>query len=58
MTYPMRKIAITPDGTFLTVGTIVYDVYIYKHNGIQYNLFQTITYTDQGSKFPSITDDH
>ena len=51
--------AMTPDRSFLVLGTDGYHVYVYKHNGIQFNLPpQIINYPSSSSKFVSITNDH
>ena len=49
----------TPDRSFLVLGTYGYHVYVYKHNGIQYDHSpQIINYPTYHYKFVSITNDH
>ena len=54
----VRSIALTQDHSFLAVGTAEYYVYVYKHNGTQFNQIQRFTYSAYGAKFVSLTDDH
>ena len=54
----VRSIALTQDHSFLVVGTSGYYVYVYKHNGTQFNHLQNFTYSTGSWKFVSITDDH
>ena len=48
----------TQDHLFLVMGTDGYDVYVYKHNGTQFNHFQNFTYSHDSYNWVSITDDH
>ena len=50
--------AITPDHTFMVAGEQGYYVYVYKHNGTQFNSLQNFTYSSNYIKLVSITDDH
>ena len=59
-TYQIRSIDITQDHIYLAVGANGYDVYIYKHNGSQFNLLQTINFNTQSYNYNYvyISNDH
>ena len=49
----------TPDCSFLAFGTLGYHVYVYKHNGIQFDTSpQIISYATNSYRVVSITNDH
>ena len=48
----------TQEHSFLVVGIRGYNVYVYKHNGTQFNDFQNFTFSHPKAKLVSITDDY
>ena len=59
VSYKIRNIALTQDHSFLVIGAYNgSNVDIYKHNGSQFNMLQTLVNPKVGNIFVSITDDH
>ena len=54
----VRSIAMTQDHSYLVVGTYGYYVHVFKHDGMEFNGFQSFNYSNGRAKFVSITDDH
>ena len=54
----VRMISITQDHLFLVIGTMGRDVYVYKHNGTQFNILQTINFSTSRHKYVYITNNH